>query len=149
MELTVGCGRLKTKKIEDLKSLIGPNFALINPKVVCGKLHLQQAAYLSASAHQGNYNLANDKSTEVLLYLTAQRQISKAIKIGGIDNTIESLAWVSFGETPKKLFELVKKDESVVDISNFDSSGFNSEIGIDKIQKIVMTKTATLSVQSR
>ena len=149
MELIVGCGRLKTKKIEDLKSLIGPNFALINPKVVCGKLHLQQAAYLSASAHQGNYNLANDKSTEVLLYLTAQRQISKAIKIGGIDNTIESLAWVSFGETPKKLFELVKKDESVVDISNFDSSGFNSEIGIDKIQKIVMTKTATLSVQSR
>ena len=83
MELTVGCGRLKTKKIEDLKSLIGPNFALINPKVVCGKLHLQQAAYLSASAHQGNYNLANDKSTEVLLYLTAQRQIAKAIKIGG------------------------------------------------------------------
>mgnify|MGYP001807363779 CR=1 FL=1 len=149
MELTVGCGRLKTKKIEDLKSLIGPNFALINPKVVCGKLHLQQAAYLSASAHQGNYNLANDKSTEVLLYLTAQRQIAKAIKIGGIDNTIESLAWVSFGETPKKLFELVKKDESVIDISNFDSSGFNSEIGIDKIQKIVMTKTATLSVQSR
>ena len=149
MELTVGCGRLKTKKIEDLKSLIGPNFALINPKVVCGKLHLQQAAYLSASAHQGNYNLANDKSTEVLLYLTAQRQISKAIKIGGIDNTIESLAWVSFGETPKELFELVKKDESVIDISNFDSSGFNSEIGIDKIQKIVMTKTATLSVQSR
>ena len=149
MELTVGCGRLKTKKIEDLKSLIGPNFALINPKVVCGKLHLQQAAYLSASAHQGNYNLANDKSTEVLLYLTAQRQISKAIKIGGIDNTIESLAWVSFGETPKKLFELVKKDESVIDISNFDSSGFNSEIDIDKIQKIVMTKTATLSVQSR
>ncbi|MBA60216.1 MAG: hypothetical protein CMB30_00715 [Euryarchaeota archaeon] len=135
--------------MEDLKSLIGPNFALINPKVVCGKLHLQQAAYLSASAHQGNYNLANDKSTEVLLYLTAQRQISKAIKIGGIDNTIESLAWVSFGETPKKLFELVKKDESVIDISNFDSSGFNSEIGIDKIQKIVMTKTATLSVQSR
>ena len=149
MELTVGCGRLKTKKIEDLKSLIGPNFALINPKVVCGKLHLQQAAYLSASAHQGNYNLANDKSTEVLLYLTAQRQIAKAIKIGGIDNTIESLAWVSFGETPKKLFELVKKDDSVIDISNFDSSGFNSEIGIDKIQKIVMTKTATLSVQSR
>ena len=149
MELTVGCGRLKTKKIEDLKSLIGPNFALITPKVVCGKLHLQQAAYLSASAHQGNYNLANDKSTEVLLYLTAQRQISKAIKIAGIDNTIESLAWVSFGETPKKLFDLVKKDESVIDISNFDSSGFNSEIGIDKIQKIVMTKTATLSVQSR
>ena len=149
MKLTVGCGRLKTKKIEDLKSLIGPNFALVNPKVVCGKFHLQQAAYLSASAHEGNYNLANDKSTEVLLYLTAQRQISKAIKIGGIDETIESLACVSFGEIPKELFELVESDESVIDISNFDSSGFSSEIELDKLQKIVMTKTATLSVQSR
>ena len=84
-----------------------------------------------------------------MLYLTAQRQISKAIKIGGIDETIESLAWVSFGEIPKELFELVESDESVIDISNFDSSGFSSEIELDKLQKIVMTKTATLSVQSR
>ena len=110
MKLTVGCGRLKTKKIEDLKSLIGPNFALVNPKVVCGKFHLQQAAYLSASAHEGNYNLANDKSTEVLLYLTAQRQISKAIKIGGINDGIDCVAWVSFGEIPKALSKLVESD---------------------------------------
>ena len=112
------------------------------------KFHLQQAAYLSASAHEGNYNLANDKSTEVLLYLTAQRQISKAIKIGGIDETIESLAWVSFGEIPKELFELVESDESVIDISNFDSSGFSSEIELDASENSD-DKTATLSVQSR
>ncbi len=149
MEQIVGCGRLKTNKIEEVKLLIGPNFALINPRIVCGKLHLQQAAYLAANAHQGNYNLANDKSTEVLLYLTAQRQISKAIKIGGINNDVEYVAWASFGETPKNLFELVETDESVIDISNFDSSNFDSKIDLDKLQKIVMTKTATLSVQSR
>ena len=149
MEQIVGCGRLKTNKIEEVKLLIGPNFALINPRIVCGKLHLQQAAYLAANAHQGNYNLANDKSTEVLLYLTAQRQISKAIKIGGINNDVECVAWASFGETPKNLFELVETDESVIDISNFDSSNFDSKIDLDKLQKIVMTKTATLSVQSR
>ena len=149
MEQIVGCGRLKTNKIEEVKLLIGPNFALINPRIVCGKLHLQQAAYLAANAHQGNYNLANDKSTEVLLYLTAQRQISKAIKIGGINNDAEYVAWASFGETPKNLFELVETDESVIDISNFDSSNFDSKIDLDKLQKIVMTKTATLSVQSR
>ena len=149
MELIVGCGRLKTNKIEEIKLLIGPNFALINPKVVCGKIHLQQAAYLAANAHQGNFNLANDKSTEVLLYLTAQRQISKAIKIGGINDGIDCVAWVSFGETPTTLSKLVESDESVIDISNFDSSNFNSEISLVKLQKVVMTKTATLSVQSR
>ena len=49
----------------------------------------------------------------------------------------------------KELFEFVESDESVIDISNFDSSGFSSEIELDRLQKIVMTKTATLSVQSR
>ena len=83
------------------------------------------------------------------MYLTAQRQISKAIKIGGINDGIDCVAWVSFGETPTTLSKLVESDESVIDISNFDSSNFNSEISLVKLQKVVMTKTATLSVQSR
>ena len=75
---------MKMGNIEELKSLISPNFALVNPKMVCGRAHLKQVAYLADKAHRDQYNLANDRSTEVLLYLTAQRQISKAIEIGGI-----------------------------------------------------------------
>ena len=66
MEPKVGSGHLKTENIEDAKSLISSDFAIINPKIVCGILHLKQAAYLAIKAHEGNYNLAKEKSTEVL-----------------------------------------------------------------------------------
>ncbi|HJL72103.1 MAG TPA: KEOPS complex subunit Cgi121, partial [Candidatus Poseidoniia archaeon] len=79
MELEIGCGRLKGENNEALMSLLGPDFALINPKRVCGSLHLSQAAHLADKAHEGKYNFTKDRSTELLLYLTAQRQISRAI----------------------------------------------------------------------
>ena len=103
---------MKTSDIEELKSLISPNFALVNPKLVCGEAHLKQVAYLADKAHRDQYNLANDRSTEVLLYLTAQRQISKAIEIGGIAEKQKEIAWVSFDELPDKLSTVVSLDGS-------------------------------------
>ena len=155
MEPLVGRGHLKTENIEEIKSLINPNFALINTKVVCGHLHLKQAAYIADRAHTGKYNLSNDRSTEVLLYLTAQRQITKAIEIGGIKEGQKAIAWVSFGSAPASLSSILDYDDSVISHDNFDYSkvqldekvisGLKSE---DK-QKIIMTRTATLPVQSR
>ena len=155
MEPLVGCGYLKTKDIGKLKSFINPNFALINPKIICGHLHLKQAAYLADEAHAGNYNLSKDRSTEVLLYLTAQRQISKAIEIGGIKEGQKSIAWVSFGNPPISLSSILDDDDSVISHETFDYSKANldekiiSELKFEDKQKIVMTRTATLPVQSR
>lgn len=155
MEPKVGSGCIKTEDIEELKDLINPNFALINASSVCGLLHLRQAAYLSENAHTGNYNLAKDKSTEVLLYLTGQRQISKAIELGGINNTHKSVAWVSFGELPSKLSELVSLDSSVISHDNFDFSVLDldeklaSKLSSTEKQKMIMTRTATLPVKPR
>tara|TARA_B100001559_G_C16022558_1_gene404192 strand:- start:53 stop:520 length:468 start_codon:yes stop_codon:yes gene_type:complete len=155
VEPLVGSGYLKTKNIEDIKALINPNFALINPKVVCGHLHLKQAAYLADMAHAGKYNLSNDRSTEVLLYLTAQRQISKAIEIGGVKEGHKSIAWVSFSKAPDSLSSFLDFDNSVISHENFDYSNFQldekiiSGLKLEDKQKIVMTRTATLPVQSR
>ena len=146
---------MKLEDIEEIKSLINPNFALINPKVICGHLHLKQAAYLADKAHTGNYNLSNDRSTEVLLYLTAQRQISKAIEIGGIKEGQKSLAWVSFGSPPTFLSSILDSDDSIISHENFDYSKANldekviSKLKSEEKQKIVMARTATLPVQSR
>ena len=107
MEPVVGSGHLKIDNIEKVKSLIRPNFALINPEIVCGKEHLEQAPYLAEKAHTNQSNFANDKSTEVLLYLTAQRQISKAIELGGIKEKQEIVAWISFDQLPNKLSTFV------------------------------------------
>ena len=146
---------MKIANIEELKSLISPNFALVNPKLVCGRAHLNQVAYLADKAHRDQYNLANDRSTEVLLYLTAQRQISKAIEIAGIAEKQKAIAWVSFNQLPEKLSTLVSLDESIISHENFDYSSLNlddqvySELTNKDKQKIVMTRTATLPVQPR
>ncbi len=155
MEPVVGSGHLKTDNIENVKSLISPNFALINPEIVCGKAHLEQAAYLADKAHMNQYNLANDKSTEALLYLTAQRQISKAIEIGGITEKQKAVAWISFDQLPDNLSTILTPDKSILSHENFDYSNLNldekiiSKLTPDEKQKIVMTRTATLPVQPR
>ena len=155
MEPVVGSGHLKTDNIEKVKSLISPNFALINPEIVCGKAHLEQAAYLADKAHMNQYNLANDKSTEALLYLTAQRQISKAIEIGGITEKLKAVAWISFDQLPDNLSTILTPNNSILSHENFDYSNLNldekiiSKLTPEEKQKIVMTRTATLPVQPR
>ena len=151
MKLETGCGHLQIGEIDKLLSFISPNFAVIDSKAVCGKLHLVQAAALSLSAHNGNYNLSKDKSTEVLLYLTGQRQISKALKLAGIRASTKSIAWVSFSTIPSNFMDVVKPDEKVISPSAFDFSRFNIDenFGINLKQKIVMTRTAILPVQPR
>ena len=79
VEIVVGSGSLRIQDIKKLKLLISSDFALINPQCVCGSLHLKQAAFLADKAHEGNYNLSKERSTEVLLYLTFQRQIIIAL----------------------------------------------------------------------
>ena len=155
VKLEIGCGRLKGENNEVLMSLLGPDFALINPKRVCGTLHLSQAAYLADKAHAGKYNLSKDRSTELLLYITAQRQISRAIEIAGIKYSNETVAWASFSQIPSKLFDFVEPDESIISHMDFDYSVLNIEkevldkLSFDEKQKIVMTRTASLPVQSR
>jgi len=155
VELEVGCGRLKGENNEALMSLLGPDFALINPKRVCGSLHLSQSAHLADKAHEGKYNFSKDRSTELLLYLTAQRQISRAIEVAGIKPGSEAVAWVSFSQVPDKLSDLVEPDESVISHLDFDYSSlgleksFLDKLSFEEKQKIVMTRTAALPVQSR
>tara|TARA_B100000029_G_scaffold16561_1_gene16971 strand:- start:699 stop:1157 length:459 start_codon:yes stop_codon:yes gene_type:complete len=152
MGIKVGSGHLKGDSIEELMKLIGPNFALINPKSVCGQIHLSQAATLADKAHLGEYNFSKDRSTELLLYLTGQRQISKAIEIAGLSSDSKEAAWASFSEVPKELSSLLEADVSLISKANFDysSHGINDEsLDLDKKQKIIMTRTASLPVQSR
>ena len=81
MKLTVGCGNLRTNDLDKILSFVTSNLTIVDSKSVCGIEHLYQAATLSLSSHDNGFNLSKDKSTEVLLYLTSLRQISKALKL--------------------------------------------------------------------
>ena len=153
MEPIVGCGHLKINKLDKILSFVTPDLALVDSRSVCGIEHLHQAARLSLAAHNNSYNLSNDKSTEVLLYLTAQRQISKALKFAGINGSTKSIGWVSYDNLSSDFLDIVDKDDSVISVSNFDFSIFAKDIASkfdnNLKQKIVMTRTATLPTQTR
>tara|TARA_B100000424_G_scaffold265105_1_gene254291 strand:- start:137 stop:598 length:462 start_codon:yes stop_codon:yes gene_type:complete len=153
VKLTLGCGHLVTTNLDKILSFVTPNLALVDSKSVCGIEHLYQAATLSLSSHDNGFNLSKDKSTEVLLYLTSLRQISKALKLAGINKNTKAVGWVYFGDSPPDLSEIIMKDDSVISIKNYDFSNLAKDIDNsldDHIkQKIIMTRTAILPVQPR
>ena len=153
MEPIVGCGHLRTNNLEKLLKFVTPDLALVDARSVCGIEHLHQAARLSLAAHNNSYNLSKDRSTEVLLYLTSQRQISKALKLAGINKDTKAVGWVYFGDSCPDLSEIIAEDDSVISIKNYDFSNLAKDIDIsldDNVkQKIIMTRTAILPVQPR
>ena len=153
MKLVVGCGRLLTSDLDKILSFVNSTLTLVDSKSVCGIEHLHQAATLSLSSHNNGFNLSKDKSTEVLLYLTSLRQISKALKLAGINKDTEAVGWVYFGDSSPELSEIITEDDSVISIKNYDFSNLAKDIDIsldDHVkQKIIMTRTAILPVQPR
>ena len=81
------------------------------------------------------------------------RQISKALKLAGINKDTKAVGWVYFGDSPPDLSEIITEDDSVISIKNYDFSNLAKDIDIsldDHIkQKIIMTRTAILPVQPR
>ena len=153
MKFTVGCGILKSGDLDKILSFVTPNLAIVDSRSVCGIEHLHQAAALAFSSHDNGFNLSKDKSTEVLLYLTSLRQISKSLKLAGINKTTKSVGWVFFGESPPDLSEIILEDESAISIKNYDFSNLANDINVNLDnfvkQKIIMTRTAILPVHSR
>ena len=153
MKLTVGSGYLKSNDLDHILSFVTSNLALVDSKSICGIEHLHQAAALSLSSHNNGFNLSKDKSTEVLLYLTSLRQISKALKLAGVNEDTKSVGWVFFGESYPDLSEIITEDNSVISIQNYNFPKLAKDIDINIAdiikQKIIMTRTATLPVQPR
>ncbi len=153
MKIEVGSGYLKTNDLDQILSFVNPNLALVDSRSVCGIEHLRQAATLSLSSHDNIFNLSKDKSTEVLLYLTFQRQILKALKLGGVNKNTKGVGWVSFGEVSSDLSQIITEDDSVISIDNYDFSNLAKDVDInldnELKQKIIMTRTAALPVLPR
>jgi len=153
VNLTVGSGYLKSNDLDHILSFVTSNLALVDSKSICGIEHLHQAAALSLSSHNNGFNLSKDKSTEVLLYLTSLRQISKALKLAGVNEDTKSVGWVFFGESYPDLSEIITEDNSVISIQNYNFPKLAKDIDINIAdiikQKIIMTRTATLPVQPR
>jgi KEOPS complex subunit Cgi121 len=65
---------------------------IVNADVIFGKDHIVSAYYHTNRCFENNTNSLDDKSLEFLLYLSGERQISKAIKKVGITNQVNTFA---------------------------------------------------------
>ena len=155
MDFTVGGGRCAAGSDEALKELLGPQLALADARAVCGALHLRQAAELAQRAHAGDYALSHSRASEVLLFLTGQRQVSRAIARAGLTPATETVAWVAFGEPPAELAALVTDDESVLGGAAFDYHAFGlPQAALDanpceRWPELVLTRCALLPVRGK
>jgi len=155
VDFTVGGGRCAAGSDEALKELLGPQLALADARAVCGALHLQQAAELAQRAHAGDYALSHTRASEVLLYLTGQRQVSRAIARAGLTPATEAMAWVAFGKPPAALAALVAEDERVLGGEDFDYRAFGlPQAALDanpreRWPELVLTRCALLPVRGK
>ena len=118
METVVGCGRLVTNDFDQILSFVNPSLALIDSRSVCGIEHLKQAAILSLSSHSGGFNLSKDKSTEVLLYLTFQRQRQSKIA-AEYEPKIKEMQGIIEDQTEKyeRLLSITQEMEDELDLA--------------------------------
>ena len=155
MDFTVGGGRCAAGSDEALRELLGPRLALADAHAVCGTLHLRQAAELAQRAHDGGYALSHTRASEVLLYLTGQRQVSRAIERAGLTPATEAVAWVAFGEPPMGLVELIADDKNVLLADGFDYRAFGlPQAALDanpreRWPELVLTRCALLPVRGK
>jgi len=155
VDFTVGGGRCAAGSDAALRELLGPRLALADARAVCGALHLHQAAELAQRAHDGGYALSHTRASEVLLYLTGQRQVSRAIARAGLTPVIEAVAWVAFGEPPPELAGLVTEDASVLDEAEFDFCAFGLPQAVldanprERWPELVLTRCALLPVRGK
>ncbi|RAP47747.1 MAG: hypothetical protein BZ136_05855 [Methanosphaera sp. rholeuAM74] len=81
--------------IEDIPQLLGQinqitleqedsTIQLLDTNYICGSKHLKQAMAMAFKAFSEKQNFANDKGLEICVRLSAQKQITKAIKLLGI-----------------------------------------------------------------
>ena len=155
VDFTVGGGRCAAGSDEALRELLGPRLALADAHAVCGTLHLRQAAELAQRAHDGGYALSHTRASEVLLYLTGQRQVSRAIARAGLSPETETVGWVAFGKPPPELAGLVAEDERVLDGEDFDYRAFGlPQAALDantreRWPELVLTRCALLPVRGK
>ena len=112
----------KNFKLKDAKSFLNKIREIIgssvdvqffNADLVATWQHLYFATLNAVMAMQTKRNISKSLAVEVLLYASAQRQISKAIELIGVNHDCTNIAAVIIGEND----ESVKKAYSI--ISNF------------------------------
>ena len=113
---------------------------LVKVDLVAGSEHLQLAALNALSSFKGERRRSKSLAVELLLYISCQRQIAKAIKLLGVDSKDSRVALVALSGSKEVLLALDgeaksmiagKQDESLIEIgSRQKMAGLQRSFGV-------------------
>jgi tRNA threonylcarbamoyladenosine modification (KEOPS) complex Cgi121 subunit len=87
---------------------------LLKADLVAGPEHVQLAARNALYAFKGKRRRSKSLAMELLLYISCQRQIAKAIKFLGVDSEDSRVALVALSESKEVLEELARHSQLIV-----------------------------------
>ena len=87
---------------------------LVKADLVGGPEHLQFAARNAIQSFSGQHRRSKSLAVELLLYISCQRQIAKAIKLLGVDSDDSRVALVALSGSKDVISELDRRANSVI-----------------------------------
>lgn len=116
---------LKCKKKVKKDALIRyKNLQIINARFIYGEEHVRRAIKEAEKAFKNRQNIANNFFVEIILRASAQRSISRAFKLFGVDNT-------------KEVVLIGSKDEIEKFIKEYRAREFRIKIGGKKMRDLI------------
>jgi tRNA threonylcarbamoyladenosine modification (KEOPS) complex Cgi121 subunit len=102
------------KTLGKLRSAPGVEVQLLKAELVAGRDHLNFAARNALHSFKGKRRRSKSLAVEYLLYVSCQRQISKAIHLLGVGPADGQVLLVALSESKEALQELEKVARSVI-----------------------------------
>ncbi len=107
---------------------------LVDSRLVAGLGHIEFAASQAEMAFERNENISNDPLIEVMLRMSGQRQISKALEMFGLKDSKE-VVWIS-KQDPESFLKANgwERDESILDMDEDRFERIKERFHIDELE---------------
>lgn len=108
---------------------------LLKPGLVAGPEHLRMAAANALRSFKGKKPRSKSLAVELLLYISCQRQISKAIKLLGVESSDDEVVLVALSDSKIALSDLEKNSTSILGEVDDKLVEVGSKMKIAEIQR--------------
>lgn len=127
------------KKIDEIISeKEGSIIQLVDSDYICGKSHLNQAISQAIKAFDEKQNFAKDKGLEICVRLSAQKQISEALKLFGIKKQGNITAiYINTTENQVKDVEKLLSERNDELLEQYDSEKIVERYNLDNEENLV------------
>ena len=108
---------LDTDKLLELAKSLSKSvlaFQFFNSMMIVDEMHLLSGAQNAVNALKGDYMFSRTLDVELIVYVSAQRQIGRALDIMGVNDELSSVGVVCIDEDEKKVRECLMRIEEKV-----------------------------------